>query len=170
MIFVRTPLLKSLAKPLDGGLVLSDGKRLFGDNKTWKGLIGMVALTAFCAVLLHIYPKDGRVFQYPSSGVHVMQQTMYGAMLGLAYILAELPNSFIKRRLNIAPGKNATGMKGILFTIIDQLDSVIGGTIVISLFMPIRPITFIISVAIAAAIHYAVNILLYLAKLKSQAR
>jgi hypothetical protein len=95
---------------------------------------------------------------------------MYGAMLGLAYILAELPNSFIKRRLDIAPGKNATGFKGILFTIIDQVDSVIGGAIVICLFMPMSFAAFITMVAIASGIHYAINILLYFARLKSQAR
>jgi hypothetical protein len=170
MIFVKTPVLGGLAKPLDAGLVLGDGKRLFGDNKTLKGLIGMVALTAFCAVMLHINPGGGKVFHYPSSPEDIVQQTLYGAMLGLAYILAELPNSFIKRRLDIAPGRNAKGIKGIMFTIIDQVDSVIGGAIVISLFMPMSFAAFIMMVAIASGIHYAINILLYFARLKSQAR
>jgi len=32
---------------------------------------------------------------------------LVGFALGFAYVLFELPNSFIKRRLDIAPGKQA---------------------------------------------------------------
>ena len=48
MAFVKAPLLSRLSRPMDGGVVLRDGKRLFGDNKTWKGFFGMIALTAIC--------------------------------------------------------------------------------------------------------------------------
>ena len=48
MAFVKAPLLVGLSRPMDGGVVLRDGKRLFGDNKTWKGFFGMIALTAIC--------------------------------------------------------------------------------------------------------------------------
>jgi CDP-diglyceride synthetase len=44
MIFVKTKYLNSLKIPMDRGYVLRD-KRLFGDNKTWKGFIGMSVLT-----------------------------------------------------------------------------------------------------------------------------
>jgi hypothetical protein len=94
---------------------------------------------------------------------------LYGASLGLAYVLAELPNSFIKRRLDIAPGKNATGIKGILFTVIDQADSIIGGAIVISIYTPMSFYNFWQLVLVASVIHYAVNVLLYFVRLKSQA-
>jgi hypothetical protein len=31
-------------------------RRLFGDNKTWKGFIGMIVLTAIWTGILRIYP------------------------------------------------------------------------------------------------------------------
>jgi CDP-diglyceride synthetase len=169
MAFVKSKFLQSWAQPLDGGLVLSDGKRLFGANKTWKGVIGMIVFTAICTIVLNIYPTQYAAFRSGRSLHDIPYEGLYGATLGLAYVLAELPNSFIKRRLDIAPGKNATGIKGILFTIIDQADSIIGGAIVISLYTPMSTYHFWQLVLVASAIHYAVNVLLYFVRLKSQA-
>lgn len=169
MVFVKSRFLQSLSKPLDRGVVLGDGKRLFGANKTWKGLIGMIVFTAICTIVLNIYPEQSSAFRSGRSLHDIPYQALYGASLGLAYVLAELPNSFIKRRLDIAPGKNATGMKGILFTVIDQADSIIGGAIVISLYNPMACYQFWQLVLVASAIHYTINVLLYFVRLKSQA-
>jgi CDP-diglyceride synthetase len=166
MAFVKTGVLQSLYKPLDGGLVLRDGKRLFGANKTWKGLIGMIVFTAICTVILNIFPDQSAAFR---SGRSLTEIGLYGASLGFAYVIAELPNSFIKRRLDIAPGKNATGIKGILFTVIDQADSIIGGAIVISLYSPMTSYRFWQLVLAASVIHYAINVLMYFVRLKRQA-
>ena len=45
MVFVKAHGSARL-RPIDGGVLLRDGKRLFGDNKTWKGFFGMIAITA----------------------------------------------------------------------------------------------------------------------------
>ena len=42
MIFCKSSLLEAVYRPMDAGLMLKDGKRLFGDNKTWKGFFGMI--------------------------------------------------------------------------------------------------------------------------------
>lgn len=149
--------------------MLSDGKRLFGANKTWKGLIGMIVFTAICTIILNIFPDQSSAFRSGRSLNDIPYEGLYGASLGLAYVLAELPNSFIKRRLDIAPGKNATGIKGILFTVIDQADSIIGGAIVISIYTPMSSYHFWQLVLVASAIHYAINVVLYFVRLKSQA-
>ena len=47
----------------------------------------------------------------------------FGGLLGTAYILGELPNSFIKRQLDIAPGAAAKGILNKLFWCADQIDS-----------------------------------------------
>ena len=47
------------------------------------------------------------------------------AVLGLGYVLGELPNSFAKRRVKIQPGKTIGGVLGALFFVLDQADSVI---------------------------------------------
>ncbi len=169
MAFVKSKFLQSWAKPVDGGLVLSDGKRLFGANKTWKGLIGMIVFTVICTIVLNIFPTQSAAFRSGRSLNDIPYEGLYGASLGLVYTLFELPNSFIKRRLDIAPGKNATGIKGILFTVIDQTDSIIGSAIVLSLYTPMSSYQFWQLVLVASVIKYAINVLLYFVRLKSQA-
>jgi len=163
MIFVKSKWLSSWYIPLDNKMVLRDGHRLFGDNKTWKGFIGMIVLTAVWTGILRIYPEKSMLpkpiwwFYY------------FGTMLGLAYVLFELPNSFIKRRLNIPPGKNVSGTKGVFFKIIDQLDSLIGCAIVLGFFTPVSFMQFCLIILVTSSVHYLINIIMYFVKLKSQA-
>jgi len=44
-------------------------------------------------------------------------------------MLGELPNSFIKRRLNIAPGQTPEGGLRSVVWVADQIDSVVGATV-----------------------------------------
>src|SRR5688572_19354487 len=100
MVFVKMPALDRLKRPIDAGRCAPDGRRILGDNKTWKGLAGMIALSAWWSVLI-----DGAIGQlaWPVAPAP-FEPVLLGALLGLAYSLAELPNSFAKRRLDIAPG------------------------------------------------------------------
>ena len=41
-----------LKKPIDAGKNFFDGRRIFGDNKTWKGLVGYVFFNIIAAVVL----------------------------------------------------------------------------------------------------------------------
>lgn len=74
--------------PLDFGGTLSDGSRLLGDHKTWRGLIAGVLACALLAQWL------GR-----------------GWALGLAFgslsLAADTASSFAKRRLHVAPGRES---------------------------------------------------------------
>ena len=51
---------------------------------------------------------------------------LWGLLLGTGYIVGELPNSFAKRQLAIAPGAAGQGASGRVFWVIDQLDSLVG--------------------------------------------
>ena len=37
-------------------------------------------------------------------------------------MLAELPNSLLKRRMRIAPGAQTGGIRGVAFHVLDQID------------------------------------------------
>jgi len=150
MVFVKLPILKSWQTPIDCGKTLKDGRRIFGDNKTWKGFFGMIALTALTALLFWY-----NTFQY---------SYLLGAWLGLAYVLFELPNSFIKRRLNIQSGKNG----GVVQTFFDQADSAIGYALFMLFIFPLTFIEWISIVLVATVTHYVFNILLYYLKLRGQ--
>jgi CDP-diglyceride synthetase len=79
------------AWPLDGGLKLPDGRRLFGDHKTIRGVVLAVACTIPAALLMDL----------PAST---------GAAIAFAAMAGDTAASFIKRRLAIAPGGMAIGL------------------------------------------------------------
>lgn len=150
MVSVKLPILKSWQIPMDRGKTLGDGKRVFGDNKTWKGFFGMIVLTALSAWL---FWHDTFRYSY-----------LCGAWLGFAYVLFELPNSFIKRRLNIQSGKNG----GLLQTLIDQADSAVGYALFMLFIYPLTLLEWISMVLIATVTHYIFNVLLFYLKLRGQ--
>lgn len=110
--------------PLDFG-VSWRGQRLFGANKTWRGALVMVVGTAVACLLLEW--SNARWLHVsnpvPLGATHPL---LWGGLLGAGYILGELPNSFLKRQLGIAPGAAGQGALGALFWVVDQLDSLIG--------------------------------------------
>ena len=89
-----------------------------------------------------------------------------GAVLGLAYVVFELPNSFIKRRLKIKPGKTAKGIKGMIFFLIDQIDSIIGVTLVLCIWYKMTAFQFLLFVFLGAITHIVINLFLYYIKIR----
>lgn len=174
MVLVKLPILESLKTPMDRHLVLADGKRLWGDNKTWKGFWGMMALTSLFMAIFHglylhsDWARSVSLIQY-SQFPHLGYSLFWGAVWGFGYVLFELPNSFIKRRIDINPGKQGRGLTGKMFTIIDQADSVIGCSLFMLLFYRPSWTDLIVIILLATGFHYVINILLYLVGLKKQA-
>jgi CDP-diglyceride synthetase len=150
MVFMKLPILVSLRIPMDGGKTLRDGRRILGDNKTWKGFFGMIVLTALSACLF-----------WHNTFTH---SYLYGAWLGFAYVLFELPNSFIKRRLGVRPGENG----GIIQTFFDQADSAIGCTLFLAIIYPLLWYEIIGMIFFATVTHYAFNVMLFYVKLRGQ--
>jgi CDP-diglyceride synthetase len=174
MVFVKAPILNSLSRPMDKGLLLRDGKRLFGANKTWKGFFGMIILTsiwlAIAGWLSGKYPDIESLSLISFETLRApFNAWFFGAIWGLAYVLAELPNSFVKRRVDIPPGKNATGTRGFLFLVLDQADSVIACVIVLPLFSSITWPDAIALVVLGSLAHYLANLGLFAVRLKAQA-
>ncbi len=172
MVFVKSSLLDDLKIPMDAGVVCSDGKRLLGANKTWKGFLGMIVLTGFWVWFFGILGRTfslGHGFNLVKFGDFSQGEGwLYGAVWGLGYVLFELPNSYIKRRIDIPPGTNKPGMVGILFTFIDQADSVLGCMIFMLVFYVPTPMDAVAFFILGVMVHYAVNILLFLVGLKRQ--
>lgn len=161
-------------RPIDGGMVLRDGKRLFGDNKTWRGFFGMIAASAvwlaIAGWLAAIFPAIRHLSLIPFEELTTpFNVWFFGAVWGLAYVVAELPNSFLKRRIDIPPGKNARGFKGFLFLVLDQADSVIACVLVLPLFTSITWLDAFMLIVLGSIAHYLTNLGLYAVRLKKQA-
>lgn len=117
MLFVKTGLYSRIKRPIDGGKTLRDGKRLFGENKTWAGFFGMIITGALSQlvwgfVCLQMPEMCSLYSRFENAPLFNLSA---GAAMGFAYVLFELPNSFIKRRLDIPSGKTVRGIKGCVF-------------------------------------------------------
>jgi len=165
MLWCRTSLCRSLAKPIDAGKCLSDGKRVFGDNKTWSGFFGMIFSGVLCQILwgfvCGLPALADKNYIYIHNSNTVLLNAALGGLMGLAYVVFELPNSFVKRRLEIPSGKTVSGVKGGLFFIIDQVDSLIGVMLVYAAFYPMPLWQYFLYIALGAGTHIAVNAVLY---------
>jgi CDP-diglyceride synthetase len=150
-------LLRGLKRPLDFGATIG-GRRLFGDNKTWRGaivmLVGVVAATA----LLSLWPW---YWHHLPDGIQDAGPWVYGLLLGLGVVLGELPNSFLKRRIGIAPGTQRRSLGGALFSLYDQADFVLAIWV---LLLPIWTMSVgeaAIAFAVVTAVHLLINVVGY---------
>lgn len=171
MIWCKSDLAMCIKIPMDRNIILRDGKRLFGNNKTWKGFFGMIAsgiiATTFfgwvCGqsdfLLAHnyLYVNYNNTFMY---------NILIGSLWGIAYAVFELPNSFMKRRMNIKPGKHIEGVKGFLCVVFDQADSLIGCVLVLCFVYKMSLGFYIFYVLLGAFTHIIVNVCLYSIKLR----
>jgi hypothetical protein len=178
MVVVKRGLFARLAVPIDGGRTLA-GRRIFGDNKTWRGVLFVTLASALLGAFQGLAGGsfaerwglsciDARALGARLSGSSglpgmVLAYTLIGGVLGFGYILGELPNSFAKRRLSIGPGDKASGLAGPIFFIADRCDSVIAalllGALVFSYPLSIVLVGFVclslVHLALSAALHRA---------------
>ncbi len=171
MAWCKTHYLPKLQRPMDSGLVCWDKERLFGDNKTWKGFFGMIvfamAVNVLWGLVCGMNPfLEAHHYLYVNDKNTILFNLFTGVLIGLAYALFELPNSFLKRRFRIVPGKTARGWKAILFVALDQADSIFGCVLVIAVFYPMPVPFYFLYVAVGALTHIVINTLLYAMKLR----
>lgn len=152
---VRFGWLRSLATPIDRGRTLR-GRPLFGANKMWRGVIAVAAGTgAGYAILAAFGLLPGGVA--PSFGIG--QFAFIGICVGGAGMLAELPNSFLKRQLGVAPGTAPTGWASPLFWFLDQVDILLGAWLVLGPILGLSWARVLWSVALVAIVHPLVSLL-----------
>ena len=171
MLWCKLPILKAIAKPIDSGKNFIDGKRLFGDNKTWKGMLGYILFNTLFSVLWGFACQTGALhdlnFFYQNHENTIPFNLLIGVLLGLGYSLFELPNSFLKRRLDITPGKSVSGFWKVFFIFLDQADSVFGVALVVWMFYPLGIGLYLLYVLVGAATHLFMNMMLYFMHLRN---
>ena len=94
---------------MDFGKNFVDGRRVFGNNKTFRGFF------FGWGVGLGVGLVEGLVFGFQSFPV------LFSLLIPLGALLGDLTGAFIKRRLGIAPGG--------LLPIVDQVDFVVGALV-----------------------------------------
>ena len=147
--------------PIDSGRRFRD-RRLFGDNKTWRGFVVMVPATGVSFGLLSTLTM-GRP---PAvAGLWPLSMGTYvglGLLAGLGFMAGELPNSFLKRQLDIPPGTAARGpVARPLWFVIDRIDSAAGMMIALSLAVPVPWRTWLYVALLGPALHGLFSLLVF---------
>ena len=157
MIAVKVDILSYFKKPIH--------HRWFGQNKTWRGFLVMLLATWPGVILAQ---KLETLFDLNTPLLTNQNSFVLGFALGLGYCLAELPNSFMKRRLGIKEGLTSDKYKWF-FVIVDQADSAFGCMIAYRLFIPLPLSTILATIVFGTAIHLLLNMGLYAVGLRKNA-
>lgn len=104
-----TPVLAGGGTRMDFGRNFVDGKRIFGNNKTFRGFF------FGWGVGIGVGLVEGLVFGFQNFPV------VFSLLIPLGALLGDLTGAFIKRRIGIAPGG--------LLPIVDQVDFVVGAVV-----------------------------------------
>ena len=114
---------EALAVPIDGGRSLW-GKRILGDHKTWRGLLGGIVAGALVLELQRLVYEAG-LAQSLALIDYSAHPLLPGLLMGLGAGTGDAVKSFFKRRINIEPGKS--------WPVFDQLDFFLGAYLFVSL-------------------------------------
>lgn len=134
--------------PIDCGRNFVDGRRVFGDNKTWEGL----AIGVITGALVGLIQTAIESSWY--TGV------ARGLALGIGAMLGDLLGAFIKRRLGLRPGEPLPVLDQVLFLLValalayslNLVDITVGELLVL--------------IVITIALHLLTNYAAYMMKLK----
>jgi CDP-2,3-bis-(O-geranylgeranyl)-sn-glycerol synthase len=146
-----TPVLAGGGIRMDFGKNFIDGRRIFGNNKTFRGFFFGWAVGFFVGIM------EGFVFGFDKVPVLLSLLIPLGALLG------DLTGAFVKRRIDIAPGG--------LLPVVDQIDFVVGAVL---FSLPLILINWqglswqliVVVLLITPPIHLFTNFLAYKLKLK----
>ena len=145
--------------PIDFNRTWSDGKRILGDGKTWRGLV--------CGVLSGILVGALQIWLVMTCHWDLPQHTVVSVtLLALGALLGDMGKSFFKRRL----GKE----RGDAWPVADQYDLVAGAFLLALIFDPawffsVMTIPILIAILILTPLlHRSVNIIGYRIKVKKE--
>ncbi len=170
VLWLKSPYSNRFNQPVDFGITFRS-RRLFGENKRLCGF--MVLPPAAAATFLLLYAASDALhptLAHNLWNLSTPQQAGFGLICGLAFMLAELPNSFIKRQLDIAPGETPTLPRlRVLILLIDRFDSVLGVLLVATLLVPLSALTWIIVLIGGPFIHALFSIAMHAIGIKRRA-
>ena len=172
MLFLKIPFLKSRCRSIDGGKNWTDGKRIFGDSKSVLGFWLMTLLGGFMELfwglllqglgqntrsLLYLYFENAPGFNF-----------LIGMLFGFLYMLFELPNSFIKRRLSVSASEQGDRRRGLklIFFVLDQIDSMLGIMLCLGILVHLTPVQTVLAIFLGGFTHVLVNCLLILFRVR----
>lgn len=162
-----TSLSRVFTVPLDGGARLR-GRRLFGENKTLRGFVVMVPAAALAFVLLGALAGGSRSASlWP---LPLPSYALLGAWAGFGFMAGELPNSMLKRQLDIEPGGVPNRQLAvILHFVLDRLDSGLGMLAALAIAVDVHWQTWVYVLTFGPFIHWSFSLVMFRLGLKRRA-
>jgi len=167
-IVLERDLWRALRRPIDGGKSWR-GRRVFGDSKTWRGLV-VAVIGCIAGVAIQKFVVGDHVASFALVHYAELDFVPFGAAMGAGAILGELPNSFTKRQLGIAPGKTTKGPLAVGFYVWDQIDLLIGAWPLLLYWISPRADVVIASFALVLILHPIVSLVGFLLGARTSAR
>lgn len=155
----KIPLINKWYTPMDFGKSYR-GKRVLGDNKTWRGFcfgVLIATLTYFLQRYLYVqidFIRDFISIDYSTASIWL------GFLLGVGALLGDAIESFIKRQFNVPSGE--------AWFPFDQIDYIIGGILLSSLIIALKPIQNITILMVWFGLHLVSSYVGYLLGLKDK--
>ena len=130
------------------------GKRIFGENKTWRGvvIVGLGTAVGF-GLQSFVLHRSASIRSVELFDYAFFKSVAVGLAVGVAAMLSELPNSFIKRRFEIAPGSVAKGWKRAIFYVYDQIDFLLGAWLVLAIVVTVTAGRVLFSAGLLLVAH-----------------
>lgn len=148
---------KVLDSPVDLGRSFK-GKRIFGDNKTVKGFVfGILFAILTCLLQFALY-KNGYLLSITVVNYNFIGAFVIGFLLGFGALAGDAMKSFVKRRIDIEPGKP--------FPVFDQIDFAIGALVFVLLAVALPLDVLLTALIISPILPFVANILAYLLGIK----
>jgi len=149
----KIPLLNQWDTPLDFGKSWR-GKRIFGDNKRWRGIITGTLVGGLVA-----YIEAVTVFKVGFNAPWQLTLSFAtGLLLGFGALLGDAVESFFKRQFGVAPGKN--------WFPFDQIDYIVGGLAVSFPFVHVTLVGYFWVFVVWFCMHLIFSYIGYLLHLK----
>jgi CDP-2,3-bis-(O-geranylgeranyl)-sn-glycerol synthase len=132
------------------------GKRIFGKNKTFRGLYFGI-LSAILVLYLQSlwYTKIPLTYVLNYSTLNII---LVGSLFGLGALFGDAIESFVKRQQEIKPGKP--------LLIFDQIDWILGGLLAVWYFADLTIWFTLTTILVYSLLHPAINYIGYLLGLK----
>ncbi len=128
-------------------------EKTFGKNKTLRGFLFVGVFTSLFYTMFSLYDSS------------LQDKMLTGFLLGLSFVFFELPNSFMKRKMGIAPGEKATKNK-FFFNFIDKADSALGVSLMYCYLKGLGFSTFVILFFGALMTHFIFSTILFRLRIK----
>jgi len=151
IVLVKKKFLQILDVPLDRNLTINK-TRLFGDNKTFRGLLVFIVVSIIVSYLLRfLYQRGYQDFIHP---IFNTPPILIGLIYSLSYTFGELINSAIKRRLHIKPGEFTKSTLNNLQHFFDLSDGIIVTVLILTVFTQVTIVQAIVALVLGIGIHF----------------